>query len=283
MLALSKLMNHVELTDGEYQKYCELIYRVAGIRIAENKRVMVSNRVRRRLRATGISSFTEYHAFLTSPPGNNEMPLFLDAITTNETYFLRDTQNYEWLDDTFLPEIIQQASLRKRPKTLRIWSAACSTGEEPYSIALQVLSKKPLLAGWRTTILGTDLSGAVLNAAREGSYDVRAVRLVKPAQRTMFFDEAPAVERWTVKPEVKAQVTWKQHNLLSPLKEDPFDCIFLKNVLIYFDTESKQSVVKNVIDALAKGGYLVIGPTEGIYTMLDSLTKLKPWLYRRLA
>ncbi len=281
MLALSKLMNHVELTDGEYQKYCELIYRVAGIRIAENKRVMVSNRVRRRLRATGISSFAEYHTFLISPAGSGEMPLFLDAITTNETYFLRDTQNYEWLGDMFLPEIIQKAALRKRPKTLRIWSAACSTGEEPYSIVLQVLAKKPLLAGWRTTILGTDLSGAVLDAARAGSYDARAVRLIEPGQRTIYFDESPAAERWTAKPEVKALVTWKQHNLLFPLKEDPFDCIFLKNVLIYFDTESKQSVVKNVIDSLAKGGYLVIGPTEGIYSMLDSLTKLKPWLYQR--
>ena len=139
------------------------------------------------------------------------------------------------------------------------------------------------MAGWRTTILGTDLSGAVLNAARAGSYDARAVRLIEPAQRMTFFDEDPTAERWTVKPEVKALVTWKQHNLLFPLKEDPFDCIFLKNVLIYFDTESKQSVVKNVIDALAKGGYLVVGPTEGIYTMLDPLTKLKPWLYQRLA
>jgi chemotaxis protein methyltransferase CheR len=281
MLALSKLMNHVELTDGEYQKYCELIYRVAGIRIAENKRVMVSNRVRRRLRATGIPSFAEYHVFLTSAAGTDEMPLFLDAITTNETYFLRDTQNYEWLGSTFLPEMIQQAVLRKRPKTLRIWSAACSTGEEPYSVALQILAKKPLLAGWRTTILGTDLSGAVLNDARAGRYDARAIRLIEPAQRTMFFDQTPAAEHWTVKPEVKALVTWKQHNLLFPLKEDPFDCIFLKNVLIYFDTESKQSVVKNVIDSLAKGGYLVIGPTEGIYSMLDSLIKLKPWLYQR--
>ena len=84
-----------------------------------------------------------------------------------------------------------------------------------------------------------------------------------------------------VKPEIKGLVTWKRHNLLFPLNEDPFDCIFLKNVLIYFDTESKQSVVKNVINALAKGGYLVVGPTEGIYMMLDSLTKLKPWLYQR--
>ena len=281
MPASCKLMNQFELTDGEYQKYCELIYRVAGIRIAENKRVMVSNRVRRRLRATGITTFAEYHTFLTSPAGSNEMPLFLDAITTNETYFFRDTQNYDWLGDTFLPEVSQHGLMRKRPKNLRLWSAACSTGEEPYSIALKVLAKKQLLAGWRTTILGTDLSGAVLNAARAGSYDARAVRLIEPAQRMTYFDEDPIAERWTVKPEVRSLVTWKQHNLLFPLREEPFDCIFLKNVLIYFDTESKQTVVKNVIDAMAKGGYLVVGPTEGIYTMLDSLTKHKSWLYQR--
>jgi chemotaxis protein methyltransferase CheR len=276
-------MNHVELTDGEYRNYCELIYRVAGIRIAENKRIMIGNRVRRRLRATGILNFAEYYTFLISPAGNGEMQLFLDAITTNETYFFRDIQNYDWLGDTFLSEILQQAITHKRPKSLRIWSAACSTGEEPYSIALKLLARKPLLTGWRTTVLGTDLSGAVLDAARVGSYDARAIRLVDSAQRQAFFDEENIKQRWAIKPTVKAVVTWKQHNLLFPLKEDLFDCIFLKNVLIYFDTESKQAVVRNVIDSLARGGYLVTGPTEGIYTMLDPLRKLKPWLFQKLA
>lgn len=274
-------MNQAELTEEEYQKFCELIYRVAGIRIADNKRVMVTNRVRRRLRATEIRSFAEYYSFLISPAGNAEMPLFLDAITTNETYFFRDTQNYDWLGNTFFPEISQQALQRKRPKSLRIWSAACSTGEEPYSIALKFLGKKSLFTGWKTTLLGTDLSGAVLDSARAGIYDARAVRLIDPAQLQNFFEGDPKIERWAIKPEVKALVTWKQHNLLSPLKEEPFDCIFLKNVLIYFDTDSKQIVVRNLIAGLAKGGYLVVGPTEGIYTMLDSLSKLKPWLYQR--
>ena len=200
--------------------------------------------------------------------------MFLDAITTNETYFFRDPQHYEWLGDTFLPEIANQAALRKRPKTLRIWSAACSTGEEPYSIALKILQKKATFAGWRTTILGTDLSGSVLAAARTGGYDARAIRLVEPAQRLAYFDEDKPARRWKVKAVVKALVTWKQHNLLSPLKEEPFDCIFIKNVLIYFDKDSKEVVVRNLIDALNKGGYLVVGPTEGIYTMLDPLTKL---------
>ena len=276
-------MNHAELTEAEYAKFCGLIYRVAGIRIAENKRVMVSNRVRRRLRAMGITSFGEYYAHLTSPAGNGEMPLFLDAITTNETYFVRDPQHYDWLGESFLPAIAHQAALRKRPKSLRIWSAACSSGEEPYSIALKVLERKPMLAGWRITLLGTDLSGAVLDAARAGRYDARAVRLVEPAQRRAYFDEDPKTQRFSIKPEVKALVTWKQHNLLSPLKEDPFDCIFIKNVLIYFDKDSKQVVVRNLIESLARGGYLVVGPTEGIYAMLDPLGKLKPWLYQKPA
>src|SRR5436305_1663111 len=129
-------MNHAELTDEEYAKFCGLIYRVAGIRIAENKRVMVSNRVRRRLRAMGITRFGDYYAYLTSPYGQREMPPILEAITTNETYFFRHPHHYDWLGESFLPEIAHQAALRKRPKCLRIWSAACSTGEEPYSIAL---------------------------------------------------------------------------------------------------------------------------------------------------
>ncbi len=180
-------MNHFELTDEEYQKYCELIYRMAGIRIADNKRVMVSNRVRRRLRATGIDSFAEYFTFLTSPAGGDEMPLFLDAITTNETYFFRDTQHYEWLGDTFLPEIASKPHSGNGP-------GPCGSGRRR---AAQVKShtrsrssswpRRPLFAGWRTTILGTDLSGAVLNAARAGSYDARAVRLIDTAQRTDVF------------------------------------------------------------------------------------------------
>ncbi len=274
-------MQVTELTDEEFKKFCALIYRVAGIRIADNKRVLVANRVRRRLRATGIKTFAEYYAFLTSPAGGGEMPLFLDAITTNETYFYRDHQHYQWLGQAFLPEILEHAAQRKRPRVLRIWSAACSTGEEPYSIALKVMAVKQQFSGWRINLVGTDLSGSVLASARTGSYDERAVHLVGPDERRRYFEEDAKTKRWAVKNEVRSMVTWKLHNLLAPLKEEPFDCIFLKNVLIYFDTASKQTVVRNVLAAMGKGAYLVIGPTEGIYTMLDPLTKLKPWLYQK--
>jgi chemotaxis protein methyltransferase CheR len=274
-------MQHTELTDEEYAKFCGLIYRAAGIRIADNKRVMVGNRVRRRLRATGIASFQDYFAFLTSPAGAGEMPMFLDAITTNETYFFRDLQHYRWLGDEFLPELAHRAALRRHPRRLRIWSAACSSGEEPYSMAIEVLARRPVFAGWNVRILGTDLSGAALAEARAGRYDARAVRHVEPDRRAAFFDEDAAAGQWAVKPDVKALVAWKQHNLLAPLADDPFDCIFLKNVLIYFDKDSKQAVVKNLVQALVPGGYLVIGPTEGVYNMLDPLGRLKPWLYQK--
>ncbi len=276
-------MIHAELTDEEYAQFRGLIYRAAGIQIADNKRVMVSNRVRRRLRATGLRDFSEYLGYLTSVKGENEMPLFLDAITTNETYFFRDPHHYEWLGDVFFPEILAQAAARARPRTLRIWSAACSTGEEPYSIALKWHAKKPGFPGWRATILGTDLSGAVLKAAVEGVYDARSIRLVDPAVLKASFDAEGSPERFTIKPEIRSPIVWKRHNLLEPLGEGAFDCVFLKNVLIYFDNESKRAVVANVIDSLAKGGYLVVGPTEGIHNMLGSLGRIHSWLYQRPA
>lgn len=274
-------MQVTELTEEEFKRYCALIYRAAGIRIADTKRVLISNRVRRRLRATGIKTFAEYYAFVTSLAGASEMPQFLDAITTNETYFYRDPHHYEWFENQFLPEITAQATRMIRPRSLRVWSAACSTGEEPYSIALKLMARKPLLTGWKLHVLGTDLSGAVLASARAGSYDARAIHLVPAQEQKRYFEEDAAGGRWVLKPEVREMVTWKSHNLLTKLQTDPFDCIFLKNVLIYFDAASKQVAVRNILAAMDKNSYLVVGPTEGIYSMLDPLTRLKPWLYQK--
>jgi chemotaxis protein methyltransferase CheR len=276
-------MTLTELTDDEFAKFLALIYRVAGIRIAETKRVLVSNRVRRRLRATGIETFAAYYAFLNSPAGAGEMPAFLDAVTTNETYFFRDQPHYDWLGDELIPGLLREAAAHRRPRSLRIWSAACSTGEEPYSIALKLADHRADLLGWRLSVLGTDLSGAALVAAREAVYEERALQRVDAETRKKRFDEDAGGDRWTLKPDVRALVAFRSHNLLKPLAAEPFDCIFLKNVLIYFDTNSKRTVVDNVLGSMAKGGFLVIGPTEGIHGMLGSLARIKPWLYQRTA
>ena len=274
-------MADAELDEADFERFLALIYRVAGIRIPASKKVMLTNRLRRRLRATGIASFAEYYERLTAPGSATEMPAFLDAITTNETYFYRDAQQYEWLGGTFLPEFARSASPRNKP--LRIWSAACATGEEAYSIALKVAANRPALAGREVTILGTDLSNAALASAKAGEYDDRAVHLVPVAERERSFTLDPVQRRWTLKPEIRGLVTWRYHNLLKPLASGAFDCIFIKNVLIYFDGESKQSVVRHLLASLAKGGYLVVGPTEGIFGMLGPLTRHKTWLYQNPA
>jgi chemotaxis protein methyltransferase CheR len=276
-------MHGGDLTEDVFAKFRELIYKVSGIKIPETKKVMVSNRLRRRLRATGIAGFPEYYTYLTSVAGAVEMPLFLNEVTTNETYFYRDVHHFDWLNETFFPQIAEEGRLHKRPRSLRVWSAASSTGEELYSIVLRFLPLRHLFSGWTTTFLGTDLSGAALEAARTGAYDERAVRHVTPAERARFFDFDPKTQRWTVKDELKSLTTWKSHNLMRPLGEPPFDCVFIKNVLIYFDTQSKQAVTRHLIHSLAKGGYLVVGPTEGIYNMLEPLEKRRAWLYQRAA
>jgi len=279
-------MNLIELTEEEFARFRALIYEVSGIRIAETKRILVSNRVRRRLRATGIKTFSAYYDFLVSPAGAGETPLFLDVISTNETHFFRDPKQYDWLETQFIPEAVRLTAEGRRPRSLRFWSAACSTGEEPYSIALKLAAAKAKAntpPAWRPRVLGTDLSGAALAAAKAGVYNDRSVHLVGPEDRRRCFDVSESLHgnTWTLKPEFRSLVSFKIQNLLKPLDEPPFDCVFLKNVLIYFDAESKRRVVDNVLGALAKGGMLVIGPTEGIHGMLGSLEKIHPWLYRK--
>lgn len=274
-----------ELTEEEFAAFRDLIYKQAGIRIPANKRVLVTNRVRRRLRATGIARFADYLAMLGSPRGVAELPCFLDEITTNETFFDRDPHQYDWFSRDFLDELARDAEARRRPRKLRVWSAACSTGEEVYSLILRWLDRRPPLAGWAATFLGTDLSNAVLNSARAGSYESRSLRLIHDDRRKRYFDADPTGDRWTIKPEVRALATWKRHNLLQPLRPPvpPFDCIVLKNVLIYFDLASKKVVVQHLLNALAPGGYLMIGPTEGVTPLLGGLTRIQPWLYRSSA
>jgi chemotaxis protein methyltransferase CheR len=269
-----------ELTEDEFARFRDLVYRVSGIRVAPTKRVLLSNRIRRRLRATGIDGYSRYHDFLNSPAGKAEMQPFLDVVTTNETYFFRDEAHYRWLAEEFIPEAIQEARERRRPRTLRLWSAACSTGEEPYSMALKLAARRAELAGWRLEIVGTDLSATALAAAAAAVYDERALHRVGPEDRRAFFDEGPP-GRWTVRPAVRSLATFRRHNLLDRMPGEPFDCVFIKNVLIYFDAESKRKVVDVVVAALAKGGRLVVGPTEGIHNMLDGLEKVKTWLYRK--
>lgn len=269
-----------KLSSQQFGRFRDFIYRQSGIRIAATKVTLVSNRIRRRLRAGAFSDFDAYYAHLTSPQGRGELEQFLDAITTNETHFFRTPAHFEWFKREFLPEMMLQQRQNARPAALRIWSAACSTGEEPYSLAICAAEDALRLKKWEISILGTDISEAALKDARRGVFRARSLEEVSPTQLKRYFDAQPDGKSWQVKPPVRELAEFRRHNLMQPLRSPPFDCIFIRNVLIYFDRESKRTVIKNLISALACGGYLVIGPSEGIYDMLEPLKKRSTCIYQ---
>jgi chemotaxis protein methyltransferase CheR len=270
------------LNPRQFDQFCDFIYKKSGIRIDVKKGAMLSHRIRSRVRAGRFEDFDAYYQFLTSPSGESELDGFLDAVTTNETYFFRTPKQFDWLKADLLTELVAQHRAGKRSRSLRIWSAGCASGAEPYSIAICLAENGYRLRDWSLKILATDISEEALAAARAGVYKLRSIEAVSEAQRRRYFHRPAEDDLWRVRPEIKELVEFKRHNLLEPIREAAFDCIFIRNVLIYFDRQSKRVVVNNLLRALAVGGYLVVGPSEGVYDMLDALHKVSPLVYRQV-
>ena len=268
-----------ELTADEFRKFQEFIYKSSGIRTSDTKLTLLSNRIRRRLEARKLATFQAYYQFLTSPAGKEELEAFLDAITTNETFFFRTEKHFEWFETEFISEMIRRPRPTLQKPSLRIWSAACSTGEEPYSLAICLAKNQLRLSDWTLEIVGTDISEQALQSARAGVYSQRAIELVQEVHRRRYF--LPTDTSWQIRPAVKELVRFQSHNLMLPIRLPPFDCIFLRNVLIYFDRDSKRKVIENLVKALNPQGYLVVGPSEGIFDMLEMLTKRSMFLYQK--
>jgi len=268
------------LTPKQFELFQRFIYDRAGIKIDFSKVTLVSNRIRRRLKAGSCDDFDSYYRLLTSKAGETELEGFLDAITTNETSFFRTKSNFEWLKNEYVKELLQDKLAGKRSGSLRIWSAACSSGEEPYSIAMCLSDLTIPLRGWDIQILGTDISESSLKLAREAVFRLRTMQELDNGNiRRYFTEEAP--DRYRLRPTIAQTVRFKNHNLMSQLHEPPFDCIWLRNVLIYFDRESKAQVIENLVRSLVRGGYLVVGPSEGVYDMLGMLEKRGTFLYQK--
>jgi chemotaxis protein methyltransferase CheR len=271
-LALEQLNAH------QFGRFRDFIYEASGIRIGDGKVVLLSNRVRRRARAGRFSTFDAYYRYLTSDEGKGELGRFLDEITTNETFFFRTPSHFEWLGGTFFPAFARGAGSRRRGP--RVWSAGCATGAEPYSIAICALENGLGGGDERVRILGTDLSEDALRTAREAAFRPRTIEGVDHARRERFFEPVEG-DLWRPRAEVRALVEFEPHNLLEPLNAPAFDCVFIRNVLIYFDHDSKRRAVSNLTRALAPGGFLVVGPSEGLFDMLQPLERLSPFLYRK--
>jgi chemotaxis protein methyltransferase CheR len=214
------------------------------------------------LRATSISSAQEYYYFLKYDPGRSEeMQRLIDAVTVNETWFFRETKTMRaWRDDV-LPGLV------RREDKLRLWSAGCATGEEPYTVAMLLLEAYPATAATRFEILATDISQQALQTARVGEYDPYSLRHTEPSWLARYFQPVPG-GRQKVNDQVRQLVHFGRANLANPVlvqRVGAMDLILCRNVIIYFGNQSRQSVLSNFYSALSPGGYLILGHSESLF------------------
>lgn len=273
-----------QVTDEQLARYAELIYDTAGIRISAQKKTMLSNRLRRRLKANQLHCFDEYFSLLKKLPAEHpEWDAFLQEVSTHETYLFRDEGHWNWIQNEFIPETVSQARSGARPKRLRVWSAASSTGDEAFTVAACIADGITGSSHWNVEIVGTDIGIGAIRKAERAEFDDRAMRLVPESMRRRYFDALPDGKSWRAKTVLSRWTTFRQHNLLEPLREKPFDVVFLKNVLIYFDVAAKQRALANLLPLVAPGGALVTAAAEGVSGLIDGFEKKQAWLYRKPA
>jgi chemotaxis protein methyltransferase CheR len=265
------------LKPSEFAKIRRLAYDTFGLDLRPGKETLVSARLGKHIRKTGCGSFDEYYRHVVEDTTGEALTQLIDALTTNHTSFFREPAHFDFLRKTFLPAWKQRG-------TIDIWSAACSTGEEPYSIAMCLLDELGPDAAGKVRILAADISTHVLAKARQGVYPAeRFVGLPGPMLRKHLLRGEGRWEGWyRMKKAVRAMITFKQMNLLetSPAA-GPFSLIFCRNVMIYFDKPTQQRVVDRLAGSLETGGYLFIGHSESLNGIEHGLDYVRPATYRK--
>lgn len=269
------------LTDDEFRFICQYVYDIAGIVLNDSKREMVYRRLTRIVRERKLSSFSEYCQILKQNDVQ-ERPYFINAITTNLTSFFREKHHFDFLIEQELQSLIQKNKLKKR---IRIWSSASSTGEEPYSIAIAVSEAlKSYLNSWDIKILATDIDSDVLSKAKAGIYDIQRIEDIPDAYKSAYFKRGTGKNVKQVKASVQLQrlITFKQLNLLHewPMK-GPFDVIFCRNVIIYFDKATQQELFSRYYNLLAPGGLLLLGHSENLGAFQKYFTNIGRTIFRK--
>ncbi len=254
------------MSDDVFASFRDFVYKQSGIYFTDTKKYLLEGKISKRLTALGMKRFDDYLRHVQSAQGRPELPALYEAITINETYFFRSEPQFDALIATLLPEII--ASKRNvSAQTVRIWSAASSTGEEAYTIAILLNEKiKPLFPNVKFTITGTDINNAVLESARNGVYRDYAIRNIPPLLLKKYFRRED--DRYHLADEIKRQVTFTNMNLFDSMTMRSMNCvdlIFCCNVLIYFDAASKQKVVSSLYNSLNQNGFLFIGYSESLH------------------
>jgi len=274
------------MRDNDYQFIRNLVYERSRIDLGPDKRELVAARLGKRLRAMQLGSIEEYCTLLRTPAAQDEIANLIDAISTNHTYFFREEHHFEFLRNRVLPELVARRRSEAWPE-LRIWCAASSSGEEPYSLAITLAETMPALAAdWGWHIDATDISHNVLGRARAAIYSAEGVVGHVPAPLvTKYFQRGfgPQDGKYRVKPVLQERVTFSHLNLIEgPFRfPTPYHVIFCRNVMIYFDRPTQEELVAKLADQLVPGGYLLVGHSESLTGIRHSLTLVAPATYRR--
>ncbi len=240
---------------------------------------MIEGRLGNVLESKGFSDYSSFLDMVFADKSGTEVVNLMNRLTTNHTYFLRETEHYEFMRDTFLPEM----KAKKNKKVIYLWSAGCSSGEEPYTNVIEILEYFGSEASqWDTKLLATDISVKVLAKAQQAVYHEDTMKNLSPEVVRKYFTSV-GDNCYRVNDEVKKQVVFRVFNLMDqiPYKKNPFDLIFCRNVMIYFDNDTKVKLVNRFYDVLAPGGYLFIGHAESIPRDATNFRYIKPAIYQK--
>ena len=270
-------------TENDFKYLTQLIHETTGISLKSDKQELVYGRLSRRLRELGLTTFNQYCDVLKND-NQDEAVHFINAITTNVTHFFRENHHFEYLKNTLIPDLIRDKSSSYQPK-LRIWSAGCSSGNEPYSIAMVLKECVTNIERWDAKILATDLDSNILDVAKQGVYPLASMKTVAEARRKRWFKSGSGVNEGTVKvsKDLKDLISYKKLNLMDswPM-EGKFDFIFCRNVAIYFDTQTREKIIDRFADLLTDNGYLFVGHSETLFSVTSRFESVGKTIYRKI-
>ncbi len=273
------------LSNKEFELFRGLIYKTSGINLTGSKKELVKARLSKRLTKTGIGTFEQYYKFVTRHDKNGEeLVHLLDSISTNKTDFFREGKHFDFLNTKLLPDLIQKKEKVKN-KTIRVWCAASSSGEEPYTLAITILNHINPNNGWNIKILATDISTKILQKAIKGIYTKDSLKGISPAIVSAHFKRVVINKSncLQVKDHLKKIITFRRFNLMTPNFpfRNPFDFIFCRNVMIYFDTETQHKLILKFYNCLPKDGYLFIGHSETLARKTHGFKYTQPAVYQK--
>lgn len=271
------------LTDAEFTLFQKLVYQESGIWLSSAKKALVSGRLARRLRVFGFTSYRQYYNHVMGECGDERIHM-LDCISTNETHFFREPDHFAFLQQRVFPVWLAQAAAGKRTRRIRVWSAACSSGEEPYSIAMTMLAE-PGFVDWDIEIAASDISSRMLERAQAAIWPLAKASEIPSDFAKLFMLKGTGVQAGNIKagPELRSIVSFHRINLNDdscPIA-GPFDLVFCRNCLIYFDSASKQRAVSKIVSRLSRDGYFFVGHAENLNTISNEVQSVAPTIYVR--